>query len=236
MSTRKKLFTLEFALGTLLTFNLVNTAWASQYTVRTQETTPAVQQQNVHSHLLTIQHKWAQINYRTKKDEKEAAFEDLIKEIDELASAYPNDAEPKIWQGIIRSTYAGVKGGLSALSLVKSAREYLEVALEINDKALNGSAYTSLATLYSKVPGWPIGFGDDDKAADLFDKALKINPAGIDPNYFYAEYLFDEGGYDEAYAVLVKAQEAPARKGRPIADEERHKEIDLLLEQVIQEI
>ena len=58
--------------------------------------------------------------------------------------------------------------------------------------ALDGSAYTSLGTLYYKVPGFPIGFGDHKKARQLLEAALKVNPDGIDSNYFYGEYLFDE--------------------------------------------
>jgi tetratricopeptide (TPR) repeat protein len=52
-------------------------------------------------------------------------------------------------------------------------------ALKLNDKALAGSAYTSLATLYAKVPGWPIGFGDKAKAEEYFKKALAINPTAL---------------------------------------------------------
>ena len=35
---------------------------------------------------------------------------------------------------------------------------------------------SSLGVLYYKVPGWPIGFGDKDKARDLLQKALAVNP------------------------------------------------------------
>jgi len=237
-------FSLGAALVAILMASALNIAWADSDTLSLSHTGPAqeselfAQQQNLlmqgeQSSLLSIQRKWAQAQYRSKDDEQEKRFEGLIKEIDALANANPNKAEPKIWQGIIRSTYAGAKGGLSALSLVKSARGYLEAALKINDKALNGSAYTSLASLYFKVPGWPIGFGDDDRAEELFEKALSINPSGIDPNFFYAEYLVEEGEYEEAYVVLAKALDAPVRKNRLIADEERRKEISFLLEQVV---
>ena len=47
---------------------------------------------------------------------------------------------------------------------------------------LDGSAYNSLGVLYYKVPGWPVGFGDKAKARELLQKALAINPKGIDAN------------------------------------------------------
>jgi hypothetical protein len=67
--------------------------------------------------------------------------------------ANPNMAETLVWEGIALSSEAGAKGGLGALSLAKEAKQLLEESLKLDDKALNGSAYTSLATLYAKVPG-----------------------------------------------------------------------------------
>ncbi len=40
---------------------------------------------------------------------------------------------------------------------MKEARASLEAALKIAPEALDGSAYTSLGSLYYQVPGWPLG-------------------------------------------------------------------------------
>ncbi len=111
------------------------------------------------------------------------------KQADTVVGANPTAAEAYIWRGIIQSSYAGAKGGIGALSVAEASKADLEKALQLNAQALQGSAYTSLGVLYAKVPGWPIGFGSDKKAAQLLQKALEINPQGIDPNYFYAEFL-----------------------------------------------
>jgi tetratricopeptide (TPR) repeat protein len=115
---------------------------------------------------------------------------------------------------------------------VKNAKKIFEKALEINPAALDGSAYTSLGSLYYQVPGWPISFGDDKKAAEYLKKGLSINPDGIDPNYFYADYLFRSGDYSGAEKSLRKALQAPARNSRKVADDGRRKEINQLLEKV----
>ena len=144
-------------------------------------------------------------------------------------------AEPLIWEGIVVSSEAGARGGLGALSLCKDAKQRLEDALKIDDKALNGSAYTSLATLYAKVPGWPVGFGDKAKAEEFFKKSLSINPDGIDPNFFYGEYLMDRERYDEARTHLETALKAAPRPGRELADSGRRREITALLEKLDEE-
>ena len=124
---------------------------------------------------------------------------------------------------------AGEKGGLGALGLVKQAKAIYEHAIQIDGKALDGSAYNSLGVLYYKVPGWPLGFGDKAKARELLQKALAINPQGIDPNYFYGEYLVETKPADEAVSYLERALQAPPRPGRQIADSGRREEVRTLL-------
>ncbi len=176
-----------------------------------------------------LQHDWAIANYQLTGDAQEKAFEALIARSDAAVSSNPKSADLLIWDGIIKSSFAGAKGGLGALSLAKAARNSLEAALKVDDQALNGSAYTSLGTLYASVPGWPVGFGNDKKAAKMLQKAIEINPDGIDSNYFYADYLLQEKQYKKAEEYLLKAQNAAPRPDRPVADEGRQEEIHAAL-------
>jgi tetratricopeptide (TPR) repeat protein len=182
--------------------------------------------------LLAIQTRWADANYSPKGDAKEAAFDKLMADAAAFTARNPGRAEPLIWEGIVLSTAAGVKGGLGALGLAKESRAKLEAALKIDPKALQGSAYTSLGTLYHKVPGFPVGFGSDKKAKEYLEKALALNPDGIDPNYFYGELLFDDDDYAGAKRYLEKALKAPPRPNRQSADEGRRKEIRALLAKI----
>ncbi|WP_419633932.1 tetratricopeptide repeat protein, partial [Thiolapillus sp.] len=173
-----------------------------------------------------IQREWAVAKYQTAEDDQEKAFEKLVARARQRVESNPGDAAAKVWLAIALSTDAGVNGGLGALGKVKEARKYLEEAEKIDPDVLNGSVYTSLGSLYYQVPGWPIGFGNDDKAEEYLKKALKLNPDGIDPNYFYADYLLEEGKPKLALKYLENARAAPARSGRPVADRGRHQEID----------
>jgi len=172
-----------------------------------------------------LQQEWARIKYQASESDQEKLYESLAARASAVAARYPGKAEPLVWEGIINSTWAGAKGGLGALSLAKESRKQLEAAIAIDPAALQGSAYTSLGTLYFKVPGWPIGFGDSDKAEVLLKKALEINPDGIDPNFFYGEFLFEEDRYAESAAVLSHALQAAPRPDRAIADAGRMAEI-----------
>ena len=181
------------------------------------------------STIAELQRDWAIANYKLTGDAQEEAFEALITRSDAAVSSNPTSAEVLIWDGIIKSSFAGAKGGLGALSLAKQARVSLEEALKVDDQALGGSAYTSLGTLYASVPGWPVGFGNSKKAAEMLQKALEINPHGIDSNYFYADYLLQEKQFDKAEKYLLKAQNAAPRPDRPVADAGRQEEIHAAL-------
>ncbi len=184
------------------------------------------------SDVLHLQQRWAEVNYQLDGKAKVLAFEKLMDDAALITGEYPEAAPAWIWSGIIKSTFAGVKGGMGALKFAKAAKVDLERALDIEPESMNGSAYTSLGTLYFNVPGWPVGFGSDKKAEALLLKAISINPEGIDSNYFFADYLKSEKRYQEAETYLLKAQSAPARLKRPLADAGRQKEIALALSEV----
>jgi tetratricopeptide (TPR) repeat protein len=176
-----------------------------------------------------IQQSWAHIQYELPEDQRTAAFEKLAAQAASFTQERQAVAEAWIWSGIVTSSWAGAQGGLGALGKVKAARADLEKALTLDPKALQGSAYTSLGALYDRVPGWPIGFGDSDKAEQLLKVALQMNPNGIDSLYFWGDHLYRQKRYAEARAALQKALLAAPRPGRESADAGRRKEIETLL-------
>lgn len=186
--------------------------------------------------LTAVRDAWAIANYRTPENQRLAAFENLVAQSEAFAARYPKRPEALIWDGIVLSTYAGVKGGLGALGPAKQSKARFETALAIDEKAMDGSAHTSLGTLYYKVPGFPIAFGSDKKARAHLEKALQIAPDAIDPNYFYGEFLYEEGEYAKALTHLERARRAPPRPGREIADAGRRAEIEALIAKAQQEL
>ncbi|WP_372613054.1 hypothetical protein [Halomonas sp.] len=182
--------------------------------------------------LTQLQERWAEIRYELPEKQQADAYAALAAEADRLLEAHPDAAELHVWAGIVRSTQAGASSGLGALKLVKQARADLETALALDPMALEGSAYTSLGALYYQVPGWPVAFGDDDKAEWHLQRALSINPEGLDSLYFWGDYLHEQGRDAEARGALEKALQATPRPGRALADTGRREEVRRLLTQL----
>jgi tetratricopeptide (TPR) repeat protein len=180
--------------------------------------------------IASLQKSWAVVKYETRGAEAQTkAIRPLTAQAAALAAAHPREAAPKIVHGIMLATDASFNRGLSSLPKVKQAKALFEEAISIDPKALDAAGYTYLGSLYDQVPGWPVGFGDKDKAADMFAKALKIAPNNIDANYFYGQHLMERGERDSAKAAFEKALRAPDRPGRKLADEGRRAEIRALM-------
>ncbi len=180
--------------------------------------------------LVQLQQDWEVIRYQTPAHDREKRFEALAERAHRVVEAQPQRAEPRVWEGIIVSSWADEKGGWGALRLVERAREMYESALRIDDHALDGSAYLGLGVLYLKAPGWPLGFGDTRRARELLERALALNPEGLDANCSYGEYLLEAGHPAEAASYLERALRAPLRPGRHVADTARREEARALLD------
>ena len=128
------------------------------------------------------------------------------------------------------ATNADHQDAVSALESIHKARDLLMKAIEINPQAMNGSAYVTLGTLYYMVPKWPIAFGDEATAQKMLQTALKINPNGIDSNYFYGDFLLSNNRLNEAEKYFKRAIAIPARTEQFYADNQLKEEAKLALE------
>lgn len=180
--------------------------------------------------LSALQHEFDVASFETtEKRARKAAFDALVEHAAAFNDKYPDRAEAAAWHGIVLSTYAGEVSALGAMKYAKAALAALLEAERMDADSLDGGVYASLGALYSKVPGGFVGFGDDELAAEYFAKALAVNPDNIDSNYFYGEFLIEQGDAAGAAAVLSRALEAPPVTTRPLFDAGRRKEIRALL-------
>lgn len=180
-----------------------------------------------------INDNWARISYQMNgSSHQTTALDKLAHVADVTVARYPGQAEPLLWQGIVVSEQANRANFFHKLGLATRARDILARAYAINPRAGNGGAAMSLGVLYYKVPGSPIGFGDKDRARKLLQQALALDPDGLDANYFWGDYLYDQGDKAGAKAALVKALRAPHDPTRAVWDAGRRGEVQALLRKI----
>lgn len=168
--------------------------------------------------LQSIESEWAAIYYKMPESKQDSAYQKLLSKTSALQKQYPGAAEPIFWEALIKASSADHQGVMTALSLVREARDLLQKAISINPNTMDGSALVTLGTLYYMVPKWPIAFGDNEKAKSLLESALKINPNGIDTNYYYGDFLLSIDRTGDAIKYLENAVNAPVRPEQVFAD------------------
>lgn len=196
----------------------------------------AYAEESLNNAMQALKVEWAQVKYQTPKQDKVKKLEAIIEQVNQLSAQYPNEALPALWQGTMLSTLASLKGGLSALSSAKQAKNSLEASLSKDPQLENGYAHVILGALYSKVPGKPLGFGNKETAKRHFQTALKIDPQGLESNYFYGEFLMNEGKFAEAKQYLEIAQKSTANPDFQIFEVGRRQEIAAALQSVNQKL
>ncbi len=152
-----------------------------------------------------IEGSWADTREIEATPERKNIFLQLVNDITDVVVAFPSHAEPLILKSAILLTMAEDASSFVALGLVKEAKGLLQKAIGINPEASKGSALVTLGVLYYKVPSWPIAFGDDGEAEAYLLKALDVDPEGIGSNYYYGEFLLEQGKEEQAVSFLNKA-------------------------------
>lgn len=177
-----------------------------------------------------IEAEWASIYYSSPKSQQEAAYSALLGKTEQLLTEAPESSELLYWKAVVLSSRAEKQDGFTALKAVNEAKDLLLTAVDRDPNTANGSAYVVLGNLYNLVPSWPVAFGDKDKARAMFLTALKINPNGIDSNYFYGDFLLANHDTKQAQNFFEKALSAPTRKEQTFADNKLKDEVKLALQ------
>ena len=210
-----KRITLSAAIAAILTVSAPTAAWAGM----TED-------------VKLINDGWAHITYEVSGSSTQTkALDRLAAQAAQMVKRYPNQAEPLLWQGIVRSEQANRANFFHKLGLATEARDILARAYQLDPRAANGGAAMSLGVLYYKVPRSPIGFGDKARASKLLHEALALDPAGLDANYFMGDYMLDAGNTAAARTYLQRALRAPRDTSRPAWDAGRRREVQALLTQ-----
>jgi tetratricopeptide (TPR) repeat protein len=180
-----------------------------------------------------LQLEWERIKFNVPEgSDQTAAMNALGDEADAVAAQFPDKVEALIWDGIITSERAGMNSSFTALGLAKRARAILERADKMDSNALDAGAPTSLGVLYYRAPGFPIAFGDKNKARELLESAVRSAPNGLDAWYFYGDFLYGQGEYAKADAAFRHALAIPKRPDRPLWDTNRRLVIQEFLDKL----
>ena len=172
-----------------------------------------------------LQTEWEDVFYGLPAAQQADRYAALLDKLDSLAHDHPAAASPKVLKAMVLCTYAGTRVGLSSLEWMEEARDLLRQAIQMDPRSLNGSAWITLGNLYQRLPGWPVSFGDNTLAREYLGQAIKLFPSAMDTNYFYGNFLLEQGEYDEALKYLQKAASVPLSAEAGIAEKKLQEQV-----------
>ncbi len=102
-----------------------------------------------------------------------ALLEEAASHSDRAISLAADLADPYFWKGATVGLRGQIRGVLNSLFMASDVRDYAERTLERNSD--HAEAHYLLGQLYRELPGWPISFGDRERAVDYGRRAIGLH-------------------------------------------------------------
>lgn len=139
-----------------------------------------------------------------------SSYERLIEQI-ELFTARPLSSNGAILlEAMSLMELAKARQSLSSLEDLMRAKQLLEARMPSMSPEEAAMSQAILGHLYDSCPPPPISFGDQARALAHLKSAIRTNPDGLFPNYFYGDYLISHNRPSDALPYLLKTLNAPA--------------------------
>jgi tetratricopeptide (TPR) repeat protein len=170
--------------------------------------------------------------------DKFQAFEVLLRRADEVKRKFPGRAEPLCWEGWVLAAQSETIQDLSMLDKRAEAMSKLQAAVAIDPNVYNGAPHLSLGDLefLGSLFPFPLTYGGKETARTHYQKALEMNPEGLETNLHFAHFLYSTKDFEGAFKHASAAANAPPMQGRIQADKVLRKEaarlVALTLERV----
>ncbi|MDF2177264.1 tetratricopeptide repeat protein [Aliiglaciecola sp. CAU 1673] len=133
------------------------------------------------------------------------AYHDLIDELKHQIADCHTCAEPWLLLGMIYREQAQLNSGLSSLKKAKAAQLAMLRAVRLDENVQQGFGLVQLGLLYLDTPGWPLSFGDKDKALMLLQQAREHFPQSMAANFALGRYYFEQRDFDKSLTYLETA-------------------------------
>ena len=134
----------------------------------------------------------------TDKNSRIQLFKNCIAIADQALSLDANDIGGLYWKAAAMGKLAKDTGILNALRMIRPMERMLLKVVALDEKYEDAGGHRALGRMYHKLPGFPISFGNNQKALTHLKRAHELFPKDIITRAFYAEVLYDEGRKEEA--------------------------------------
>lgn len=145
-------------------------------------------------------------------------FATAVAYAERAVEAAPDGVNGRYWYALTIGRLGETRGILRSLSAAGEMRRELEIVLELAPD--HAGAHFALGMLYYKLPGWPLSFGDNNRALEYMTAAVELAPDNTTYRLGLAELLLDMRRRDDAIALLEAVIEMPLTPDEPVESAE----------------
>lgn len=161
-------------------------------------------------------------------DDRLEIYEKGVKYGQDGVAVNEESLESNFWLAVNYGLLGKERGVLESVRLVDPIEKHTRKALEVDESYFYGAPWRVLGRLYNQLPGWPLSRGDNKKALEYLQKALKFGPK------FYLNHLYiadvyaalkDKAKAREHLEWVIKAPLSPHHEKEDTRDKEVAKEM-----------
>ena len=141
---------------------------------------------------------YANAEVETEKNKRIELYKGCISTADKALAINADEIGALYWKAAAIGKLSEESGIINALRMTRPMEQLFLRVIALDEKYDNAGAHKALGRMYYKLPGFPISFGNKEKALFHLYKAHALFPDDIITRAFYAEVLLDLGRVQEA--------------------------------------
>lgn len=163
-------------------------------------------------------------------EDKLVNFEEGVSWGEKGVAVNEDSLESNFWLAVNYGSFGQEKGIMKSLSLISPIKQCAEKVIDIDESYFYGGPWRVLGRLYNKAPGFPFSIGDNKKAKECLEKAVKLGPKFYLNHLFLAEFYSSNWETAKAKEHLEWILNAPLNRNHEREDQAYKGEAESLLE------
>jgi len=142
--------------------------------------------------------KCANAEVESERNKRMELYQVCMKTADKALSLNTDEVVALYWKAVAMGKLSQDMGILNALRMTRHMEKLFLHVIALDENYDEAGGHKALGHMYNKLPGFPISFGNKEKALSHLKRAHQLFPDDIITRAFYAEALFDMGKKHEA--------------------------------------
>ncbi|MDC8445477.1 MAG: TRAP transporter TatT component family protein [Nitrosomonas sp.] len=157
----------------------------------------------------------ANADVEREKNKRMALYNNCLETADKALAGNADEIVALYWKAVAMGKLSEEMGILNSLRMTRPMEKLFLRVIALDEHYDNAGGHKALGRMYFRLPGFPVSFGNKEKAVFHLRRALALYPRDIIARAFYAEALYDMGKKQEAIQL------AEAIVATPIETENR---------------